>query len=70
MGELVDLRTNNSKLVGRLEPETMRLHVVFRGESAIFDLPALAGQCGVLVRICADVRESSIPNIPNEDLHS
>ena len=54
---LIDLRTRQDKLVGKLEPDTMRLHVLHRGESVVFDLRELAQQYvgestgDVLVRI-------------------
>lgn len=51
---LIDLRTaQQQRLAGRLEPETLRLHVRLRGEEAVFDLAALARVAGVevLVRV-------------------
>lgn len=44
MNTLIELRTPESqKLIGRLDPGTMRLHVRLRGEMCVFDLAELAG---------------------------
>lgn len=51
MQNLIDLRTRRQKLIGRLEPSSLQLHVRWRDEECTFDLPALVRQCGVLVRV-------------------
>lgn len=39
---LIDLRTAGAdRLVGRLEPGSLRLHVRLRGEECVFDLPSI-----------------------------
>ena len=43
MSTLIDLRTPNSqKLIGRLDPISLRLHVRVRGEDCVFDVLRLA----------------------------
>jgi len=55
MDTLIELRTDGEqKLIGRLEPGTLRLHVRMRQEECVFDLPAIVRASGrdVLIRVC------------------
>lgn len=47
MNTLIDLRTHEQKLIGRLDPVSMRLHVRQRGEVCVFDLPRIASAANV-----------------------
>lgn len=47
MNTLIDLRTHQQKLIGRLDPVSMRLHVRRRGEMFVFDLPRIASAANV-----------------------
>lgn len=44
---LIDLRTHEQKLIGRLDPATLTLHVRQRGKECVFDLQRIASAANV-----------------------
>jgi len=47
MNTLIDLRTHQQKLIGRLDPTTLRLYVRQRGEESMFDLQRIVSAANV-----------------------